>query len=101
MGSFGNGRTIVGGNLGLVGSEVAHGSLLYVAQPSLVSTLLNTGVGMPNPMGCVAPSSAMVGSGLSLSFYLHKEIECNKGDKAWAIDPVTGKVLDKKGHLLK
>jgi hypothetical protein len=33
--------------------------------------------------------------------YLHNEIECNEGNKAWVIDPVTGKVLDKKGHLLK
>jgi hypothetical protein len=33
--------------------------------------------------------------------YLHNEIECNKGDKAWVMDPVTGKVLDKKGHLLR
>ena len=33
--------------------------------------------------------------------YLHNEIDCNKGDKAWVIDPVMGKVLDKKGHLLR
>jgi predicted house-cleaning noncanonical NTP pyrophosphatase (MazG superfamily) len=33
--------------------------------------------------------------------YLHNEIECNKGNKSWVIDPVTEKVLDKKGHLLK
>jgi hypothetical protein len=31
----------------------------------------------------------------------HNEIECNNGNKSWVIDPVTGKVLDKKGHLLK
>jgi hypothetical protein len=31
----------------------------------------------------------------------HNEIECNKGNKSWVIDPVTGRVLDKKGHLLK
>jgi hypothetical protein len=33
--------------------------------------------------------------------HLHNEIECNKGNKAWIIDPVTGKILDKEGHLLK
>ncbi|MDR1528270.1 MAG: hypothetical protein LBS22_01635 [Puniceicoccales bacterium] len=33
--------------------------------------------------------------------FLHNEIECNKGDKSWVIDPITEKVLDKKGHLFK
>jgi hypothetical protein len=33
--------------------------------------------------------------------FLHNEIECNLNGKAWVIDPVTGRVLDKKGHLLK
>jgi hypothetical protein len=33
--------------------------------------------------------------------FLHNEIECNKGNKSWVIDPVTGNVLDKKGHLLR
>ncbi|MDR1528273.1 MAG: hypothetical protein LBS22_01650 [Puniceicoccales bacterium] len=33
--------------------------------------------------------------------YLHNEIECNKGNRSWVIDPVTGETLDKKGHLLK
>jgi hypothetical protein len=33
--------------------------------------------------------------------YLHNEIECNKNGKPYVIDPVTEKVLDKKGHLRK
>jgi hypothetical protein len=33
--------------------------------------------------------------------FLHNEIECNKGNKSWVIDPITEEIRNKAGHLQK